>query len=453
VHETALSPSSTLPVGCMTSLVAAVSDAATDAAVVVLDLAQNVLSVNRLALALFGCQYAEVVGRPWHTLFTLSTSPVSASSSPALTTADDTTTSLKSPLTAVTAVTTAALPEVQYSDICTIPYLAKRSLRVVARLTRTAQDMVLHMVRLAWKRRRQQCDTLVLFPEAQVTELRRLLTTGVLSDDLPSLPRVDSHPVYGASPYTRFKATDARFLPPTGTLRINPDAFVWQGSLSSTTACTLINAMTYCSFRRNVERSALGAAPPPLGRTPDAGFEGSVLFLYWNARLLRKDDSENSDSGSSYFNNLDAIDKYGICESELWPTVMEHVTVPPPADCYQDAAPRRRLLKAMRVNQDLITLQTCIAIGRPVVFGLNFYPSGEADSVSQTGNVPLPNSTETKQGATSAMLISYNNETQTFGFHVPWKDFGKRGVGHAPYEMLLNPSIASEFVALSIDSS
>jgi C1A family cysteine protease len=134
----------------------------------------------------------------------------------------------------------------------------------------------------------------------------------------------------------------------------------------------------------------------------------------------------------------------GACFETTWPYDITQFTDQPSAPAYTEGT--QHLILTYQHITDLNQMKSCLASGYPFVFGITVYDSFESDSVTATGVVPLPASTESVLGGHALLAVGYDDSTQTFIFRNSWgTSWGQAGYGTIPYAYLTNPNLASDF--------
>jgi C1A family cysteine protease len=171
----------------------------------------------------------------------------------------------------------------------------------------------------------------------------------------------------------------------------------------------------------------------------------SRLFCYYHAREL--EGSIESDAGAMIRDTVKVCAKLGAPPETDWPYDITKFADAPPAQATADAL-AQQWLRYGRVSQREHAMKSVLAAGFPILIGFSVYESMDYETVSQTGDVPMPRLTEEMLGGHSVWLNGYNDETRRFSFTNSWgSDWGDHGFGTLPYEYLINPDLASDFWA------
>lgn len=167
---------------------------------------------------------------------------------------------------------------------------------------------------------------------------------------------------------------------------------------------------------------------------------GSPLFFYYNERS-----NKGQDTGATIRQSVKTAVKYGTCDEALWPYDTTKFAEQPSQECYDQAA-KRRARVYRPVAQNLMTMQTCLASGYPIMIGFTVYSSFESDVVASTGIVPMPGNNESVLGGHAVLIVGYENDKQWFIVRNSWgTDWGDNGCCYMPYSFVLSPHIATDF--------
>ena len=203
---------------------------------------------------------------------------------------------------------------------------------------------------------------------------------------------------------------------------------VWnQYDLGSCSSHSICGAITYDQIKNKM---------------PDV-YTPSRLFLYYQERLI--EGTVNSDSGACLRDGIKTCASIGVCHENLWAYDISKFTQAPPLEAVEDAS-KHKILTYRSVNQDLQSLQSALASGYPIIFGITAFSSLESQEVAHTGIVPMPNPSESCLGGHAILLSGYSNEKQLFTFRNSWGEtWGDSGYGYLPYAYVLDSGLASDF--------
>jgi C1A family cysteine protease len=227
--------------------------------------------------------------------------------------------------------------------------------------------------------------------------------------------------------YWQAPALASAQLPTSVDLRPQCPPVYDQGELGSCTANAIAGAVQFDEIRS-------GIAPT---WTP------SRLFIYYNERAL--EGTVDSDSGAQIRDGIKVIAAQGVCPESDWPYDISKFTDKPPARAYQDAV-RDRVGAYQRLNQSLVPLKTCIASGFTFVFGFTVFSSFEGAGVAATGDIPMPQPSETPIGGHAVVGVGYDDGRGVFIIRNSWgAGWGSAGYGFMPYAYMLDAGLAADF--------
>ncbi len=186
--------------------------------------------------------------------------------------------------------------------------------------------------------------------------------------------------------------------------------------------------------------NALAAAFYYISKTK---FNPSRLFIYYNERKIEH--SVKKDSGATLNDGINSLEKYGVCEEQLWPYIIEKFTIKPDRICYINARDNK-VITAVNIIQELSTMKSYLVNNLPFVIGIAVYTSFENENVNKTGRVSLPNvETEQLLGGHAILIVGYNDNDKTFIFRNSWGiNWGDTGYGYIPYDYITNVSLTSD---------
>lgn len=166
----------------------------------------------------------------------------------------------------------------------------------------------------------------------------------------------------------------------------------------------------------------------------------SRRFSYDVGRIL--EGTFPNDSGCSIRDIVAAGVKYGICSELEMPYIAGQLSLAPTVKQYADALPNRP--SAYRsVAQDLATIQACIAVRKPILFGFGVYTGG-FDATGADGLIPSPSGS--LRGYHANVLCGYSDVDQRLKTRNSWgTGWGRSGYGFFKYSDILNPNFAFDF--------
>jgi C1A family cysteine protease len=189
---------------------------------------------------------------------------------------------------------------------------------------------------------------------------------------------------------------------------------------------------------------------------PAGTYMPSRLFIYYNERVM--EGTVNSDAGAEIRDGIKSIATLGVCSEKTWPYDVSKFTTKPPKTAFSEAL-KFKSVAYQRVNQDLLSMKSCIAGGNGFALGFSVYDSFESDAVASTGIVPMPSATENLLGGHAVVAVGYNDTTVTVNDVPPqtmicrnsWGPYwGAKGYFFMPFAYLLNDNLASDFWNISV---
>ena len=218
----------------------------------------------------------------------------------------------------------------------------------------------------------------------------------------------------------RLKALATENLPASVDLRGQMPAIIDQQTVGSCTACAVSAAYQFC----------------------DMSWDGSVLFLYYNTRML--DGTVQQDAGSTLSQAINSINKYGICNTNLWPYLVNTWATQPNMNCYIEGL-KHQTINYSHVEQTQDQMKACLAGGFPFVVGIYVYESFETDDVERTGDVPMPQSGEAVLGGHAVVCVGYDDARQVWICRNSWgTSWGDAGYFTLPYAYLNDTNLATD---------
>ena len=213
-------------------------------------------------------------------------------------------------------------------------------------------------------------------------------------------------------------------LPSSVDLRSIQSNCIDQGHIGSCVGCACVGALECLEIKDK-----------------DKFVQLSPLFVYWNARQMENDTSQ--DAGCEIRDAVKSISKLGCCTGKLWPYNVYMYARKPSVQSYTDGA-NHKIVQYLSLN-GIQDYKAAIASGFPVIIGIQVYESFEWDATISSGIVPMPGPNEKCLGGHGTLLISFSDDTQTFGFKNSWgSDFGKKGFGTLTYSYIGDPNMASD---------
>jgi C1A family cysteine protease len=215
-----------------------------------------------------------------------------------------------------------------------------------------------------------------------------------------------------------------KLLPSTVDLRKKMPPIIDQGALGSCTACALCGIVSYL----------------------DPKFTGSILFLYYNERVMIN--MVNIDSGAYIRDGVTSLTKMGICPESDWPYIISKFKIKPPQICYKKAMDHQ-VLSSRNIRNNSIDMTNALNAGNPFVVGILVYNSFMTSNVAKTGMVPMPKKGESILGGHAVMVCGYDNNKKLWICRNSWgTNWGDKGYFYLPYNYLLDPRLATDIWCL-----
>jgi C1A family cysteine protease len=217
-------------------------------------------------------------------------------------------------------------------------------------------------------------------------------------------------------------------LPNQFSLREQLPPVLDQGRLGSCVSNATANALRFCLKKEHL-----------------IDFAPSRLYMYYYTRLI--EGHPNEDTGTTIRDMMKELHTYGDCHEDLWPYDISQFRKRPSNECTKEGLTHIKNVKYHTVRQDLSSLKSALFSGFPVIFGVSVYESFQSQESMTTGNIPMPNTyTEELLGGHCLQIISYCDDTQTFGLQNSWSDkVGDKGYFTIPYKYVLDRTLASDF--------
>jgi C1A family cysteine protease len=224
---------------------------------------------------------------------------------------------------------------------------------------------------------------------------------------------------------THFAVTAPPVFPDIIDLRPQMSPVVNQLSLGSCTANAIVSGL------REYLLLKAGLPLTPLSR----------LFLYWQERNL--EGTIPTDAGAYIRDGLKSLQQIGVSPEEDFPYNVDTFTLSPTDKAVADAA-RFSITSYYRITNGAIdAIKTSLVNSFPVVIGIQVYDSFESQAVSDTGIVPMPNTTiENLLGGHAVLIVGYKQIAGIWYWIVrnSWGDtWGDKGYFYLPFDYTTYP--------------
>lgn len=171
----------------------------------------------------------------------------------------------------------------------------------------------------------------------------------------------------------------------------------------------------------------------------------SELYLYYNARVAGQERkgmaaSDLSDSGTSFYDAVNALQKDGLCREDLWKYQAERLNERPSDEAFADGH-TRLVTEAKNVELKEEDIKSALNEGYPVAVSLRLFPSFQN---LNHGIVPFPSPDEINVEQSEEMhenhamvICGYNDEDKLFVVRNSWGiEFGDKGYCYIPYSYI-----------------
>lgn len=180
-------------------------------------------------------------------------------------------------------------------------------------------------------------------------------------------------------------------------------------------------------------------------------FFPSRLFIYYATRMI--EGSTGQDAGAQIQDLFTALTQYGACDEHNWIYDINQVTVAPPTSAFTEAKNFSSIQYAYidlsednTVTDKINHLKNVLLSGYPFIFGFEVYSSFETETVTLTGMMPIPASTDTYIGGHCVVGVGYDDTKQCMLVKNSWgSSWGINGYFYMPYNFIGNPIYAFEF--------
>jgi C1A family cysteine protease len=170
------------------------------------------------------------------------------------------------------------------------------------------------------------------------------------------------------------------------------------------------------------------------------------LWIWYQERLMEGHPGENV--GAMIRDGAKVVANLGVCPETDWPYDPATFAQAPQQKDYTDAL-KDRVLTYATVPQDLWSLKSVLAGGRPVVFGFTVYSAFESQQVADTGIVTMPSPGDKVVGGHAVVLVGYNDAVDRFRVRNSWgAGWGQNGYFEMPYLYVTSTSLATDFWVL-----
>ena len=165
---------------------------------------------------------------------------------------------------------------------------------------------------------------------------------------------------------------------------------------------------------------------------PYSDWMPSTIFTYYIQRVIEGDFSKE-DTGSTIEIALDAVRKYGACNSTVWPNTKPFYKKPS-KKAYEDGLKGHEVTTYYNVKS-LLQIKKAISSGYPVVISVNWAFS----SIDENYILNNPSKSEIKESENghAVVIVGYDDDKQLFEIRNSWgPKWGNDGYGFITYTAL-----------------
>ena len=179
------------------------------------------------------------------------------------------------------------------------------------------------------------------------------------------------------------------------------------------------------------------------------GFSPSVLFLYYNSRKRMSDEAVKFDCGGTIRDSMKTLAAVGVCRDRVWPFTVENLFLEPPPGSYTEAD-KHKAIAYESIEPDMTLIETALASGSTVCFGLQIFESMESRELANTGIMKMPDeSKERHLGGHALRIVGYNRPERNFIVANSWGPrWGLQGYFMMPYDAAIK--YGSDYWALKL---
>lgn len=158
----------------------------------------------------------------------------------------------------------------------------------------------------------------------------------------------------------------------------------------------------------------------------------SRMFNFWTTHKI--EDSLGEDDGATLRNAVKSLAKYGTCIESLCPYDIADAWNQPSKQAFSTAY-TRRIREYQAVKVDVMQVRGLLAMGFPIIFGLDLFEEFMSVKVSLSGMVPDPTPSSKPVGGHAMLITAFDdkkvslaNEEGMFGLRNSWgESWGDRG--------------------------
>ena len=186
----------------------------------------------------------------------------------------------------------------------------------------------------------------------------------------------------------------------------------------------------YCQIYGNCTSNAVLACDAYYYHDPNGKWEPSTVFTYYNQHKMNLDDVKK-DNGSYVSVALDAVRKYGACDSKVWPNDKPFYKKPSKA-AYANGLKGHEITKYYRIKS-LLQIKKAIAKDYPVAIAMDWAFS-YIDGSTNIFCSPTEDDIICCKSGHAIVIVGYDDETELFEIRNSWGDrWGDHGYAYIRY--------------------
>ena len=190
----------------------------------------------------------------------------------------------------------------------------------------------------------------------------------------------------------------------------------------------------YKQIYKNCTTNAVLAVDAYYYHNPKGSWIPSTTFTFYCQRAMIDKSLTKIDSGTNIENALDAVRKYGVCNSTVWANDKPHYEKPS-KEAYADGLKGHEVTKYYQVK-NLTQIKKAIANGNPVCAAL-CWAFKYIDGNSWVFNTPTKSEVKKCHNGHAIVITGYNDETELFEIrNSRGTEWGDNGYGYITYEAM-----------------
>ncbi len=207
-----------------------------------------------------------------------------------------------------------------------------------------------------------------------------------------------------------------------------------QGSRSSCTSFSICTAFEYDLVRQGAEV-----------------FQPSQLFVWYNEREM--DGNPSEDAGTTISRSVEAIKKYGVCQSGMWEydDRSDKFKQKPHAEAYEEAL-KHQAIKARDIKKDIDgrAAMCALANGYLLNIGMIVYESFDGEEIARNGVMGKPTGKQT--GGHAVCVVGYEKGKHWIVQNSWGTDWGDQGYFYMPWDFFLSEDCYDFWVVEAVEN-